>query len=66
MKKEMIGGSLFALCSTLAVAHPRHAVTNRTTDFLHQIMSFDHLLPVLLVSALLVGVGYMFVSGRRH
>ncbi len=49
MKKQMISGALLALCSTLAIAHPEHALTSVTAGFMHPLTGWDHLLMLLAV-----------------
>jgi len=49
MKKQMISGVLLTLCSSLAIAHPGHALTSAAAGFMHPLTGWDHLLMLLAV-----------------
>lgn len=51
MKKQLVVGSLLALCSTLAAAHSGHALASVEAGFLHPFTGWDHLLMLLAVGA---------------
>ena len=49
MKKQLIGGILLLLFSTLALAHPGHGLSSAYAGFTHPLMGWDHLLMMLAV-----------------
>lgn len=49
MKKQIVSGSLLALCSTLAVAHPGDVLTSAAAGFIHPFTGWDHFLMLLAV-----------------
>lgn len=49
MKKQLIGGILLSLFSTLALAHPGHGLSSAYAGFMHPFMGWDHLLMMLAV-----------------
>lgn len=49
MKKQLIGGVLLSLFSTLALAHPGHGLSSAYAGFMHPFMGWDHLLMMLAV-----------------
>lgn len=58
MKKQLIGGVLLSLFSTLVLAHPGHELSSAYAGFMHPFMGWDHLLMMLAVgvwAAKLVG-----------
>ncbi|MFT6067275.1 MAG: urease accessory protein [Methylophilaceae bacterium] len=47
MGKKIASGSLLALCSTLAFAHPGDALTSTAAGFIHPFTGWDHFLMLL-------------------
>jgi len=49
MKKQIVSGSLLALCSTLAFAHSSDALISAAAGFTHPFTGWDHFLMLLAV-----------------
>ncbi len=61
MKKQLIGGILLLLFSTLTLAHPGHGLSSAYAGFMHPFMGWDHLLMMLAV-----GVWASRLTGNLH